>query len=272
MGARYEHVLMTRFNLATPGRESAIRNRPGWLAERFALFERYCLPSVAEQTSRRFHWVIYFDDATPPEFRDRIAACQRQFPFIPYFTGLFPASGWPRSIRETFDFAPDHLLTTRLDNDDALALDHVERVQAAVEAAGCAPGGYNFTNGFILGRGRLYRLAHRSNAFFSYLAPYGAEVVTAPSIQHMDLARHGTVRQIGGAGGWMQIVHGGNVSNKIRGRRIAAREIDGAFPPTLVAEVTPVGAPALWADAALSGSLRGLRDTALALRHRLRRG
>ena len=272
MGARYEHVLMTRFNLATPGRESAIRNRPGWLAERFALFERYCLPSVAEQTSRRFHWVIYFDDATPPEFRDRIAACQRQFPFIPYFTGLFPASGWPRSIRETFDFAPDHLLTTRLDNDDALALDHVERVQAAVEAAGCAPGGYNFTNGFILGRGRLYRLAHRSNAFFSYLAPYGAEVVTAPSIQHMDLARHGTVRQIGGAGGWMQIVHGGNVSNKIRGRRIAAREIDGAFPPTLVTEVTPVGAPALWADAALSGGLRGLRDAALGLRHRLRRG
>ena len=272
MGARYEHVLMTRFNLATPGRESAIRTRPGWLAERFDLFERYCLPSVAGQTSRRFHWVIYFDEATPPAFRDRIAACQKVFPFIAYFTGLFPASGWPRSIRETFDFAPDLLLSTRLDNDDALALDYVARVQAAVEAADCAAGGYNFTNGFILGRGRLYRLAHRSNAFFSYLAPYGPDVVTAPSIQHMDLARHGQVRQIGGAGAWMQIVHGGNVSNKIRGRRISAAAIDGAFPPGLVAEVAPVGGAALLADAALSGSLRGLRDGALVLRHRLRRG
>ena len=271
MGGTFEHVIMTRFNLATPGRESAIRNRPGWLAERFALFERYCLPSVAGQTCRNFHWILYFDAATPPEFRDRIEACRRIFPFVPYFTGLFPASGWPRSIHETFAFQPDMLLTTRLDNDDALALDYVERVQAAVRQAGLAPGGYNFTNGCILGDGALYRLAHPSNAFFSFLAPYRDEVVTAPSIQHMDLARHGAVRQIGGPGAWMQIVHGGNVSNKIRGQRITAAEIDGAFPAGLVAEVKPVGRAARMIDTIVSGSLRGARDGLLAARRRLRR-
>ncbi len=51
----FTHLILTRFNLATPGRESAIRNRPGWLAERFDLFERICLPSVASQTCRDFN-------------------------------------------------------------------------------------------------------------------------------------------------------------------------------------------------------------------------
>lgn len=271
MGGTFEHVIMTRFNLATPGRESAIRNRPGWLAERFALFEHYCLPSVAGQTCRNFHWIIYFDEATPPEFRDRIKACQTVFPFVAYFTGLFPASGWPNSIRESFAFQPDMLLTTRLDNDDALALDCVERVQAAVRDAGVAPGGYNFTNGCILGDGALYRLGHPSNAFFSFVAAYSDEVVTAPSIQHMDLARHGPVRQIGGPTAWMQIVHGGNVSNKIRGQRISAAEIDGTFPTGVVAEVKPVGRAARMIDTVVSGSLRGARDGLLAARRRLRR-
>ena len=35
MADDFAHVVTTRFNLATPGRESAFRNRPGWLAERF---------------------------------------------------------------------------------------------------------------------------------------------------------------------------------------------------------------------------------------------
>lgn len=265
-----EHVIMTRFNLATPGRESTLRNRPGWLAERFDLFERYCLPAIAGQTNQNFHWVIYFDAATPAPFRDRIEACRRVFPFIPYFTGLFPAEGWPRSIHECFDFAPRLLLTTRVDNDDALALDYVDRVQQAVSAHDMAPGGYNFTNGYVMGRGAVYRMTHPTNAFFSFLAPYTDDVITAPSIAHMDLARHGPVTQIGGAGAWMQVVHGGNVSNKIRGRRIRPEEVAGQFPDDILNVLRPVSAAARLADAAFAGPMRGARDGAAALRRRIR--
>ena len=82
-GVDFTHVIMTRFNMPTPGRESHIRSRPGWLAGRFELFERYCLPSIAAQTTRDFHWVVYFDVETPPEFRARIEACRAVFPFVP---------------------------------------------------------------------------------------------------------------------------------------------------------------------------------------------
>lgn len=109
----FTHVLMTRFNLATPGRESAIRNRPGWLAQRFDLFERYCLPSVAAQTVRDFKWIIYFDKDTPEDFRARIERLREVFPFTPYFTGLFPGTGWRESITATLPRDTPMLLTSR---------------------------------------------------------------------------------------------------------------------------------------------------------------
>ena len=207
-GRDFVHVIMTRFNLATPGRESRIRLRPGWLAERFDLFERYCLPSVAAQTEQGFRWVIYFDVETPQEFRDRIEACRRVHPFVPYFTPLFPGSGWPRSLRELLGDPPARsrgagpapwLLTTRLDNDDALAVDHVARLQAAV-AALPAPQrcSLNFTHGFVLNDGRVYAHEHRSNAFASWLEPWDAPMCTAQDIEHMKMADHGPIRQIDG--------------------------------------------------------------------------
>lgn len=271
MGRSFEHVIMTRFNLATPGKESSIRNRPGWLDGRFDLFEKYCLPSIAAQTSTRFQWIIYFDEGTPSIFRSRIEALRKVFPFIPYYTGLFPASGWPKSIVETFNFKPDALLSTRLDNDDALASDFVERLHDAIFVHAVADGAYNFENGFIMSNGKLYRLSHPNNAFFSFVAPYGEQMVTAPSIQHMELARHGKINQIYGSGGWMQIVHGGNVSNKIRGSRISPKELSSYFPETVLKELMPASQIALLFDKTFSGSLRHVRDTALFLKRILKR-
>ena len=267
----FEHVIMTRFNLATPGKESSIRNRTGWLEGRFDLFEKYCLPSVAAQSSSRFQWIIYFDEGTPAVFRSRIEALRKVFPFIPYYTGLFPASGWPRSIIETFDFKTDALLTTRLDNDDALASDFVERLHAEIVKHAAADGAYNFENGFVLSNGKLYCLTHPHNAFFSFLAPYGEHMTTAPSIQHMELARHGKIHQIGGAGGWMQIVHGGNVSNKIRGSRVSSSALSNYFPDAVLNDLIPTSPGALLFDKTVSGSARRVRDMAIFIRRLLKR-
>ncbi len=48
---RVDHVLLTRFNLPTPGVEGLIRAREGWLQDRIELFELYCAPSVAKAVS-----------------------------------------------------------------------------------------------------------------------------------------------------------------------------------------------------------------------------
>ncbi len=264
----FAHVVMTRFNLATPGREARLRNQPGWLADRFALFERVCLPSVAAQTSRAFAWMVYFDHETPAEFRERIAACQTLFPFHAYFTGLFPASGWPRSIRETLAPEAPLLLTTGLDNDDAIAADFVERIQAAVAANGARIGSYNFRNGFVAGAGRLYALRHPANPFFSRLEAWAdGEPKTALGTIHTEIARHGPVVQIDGSAAWVQVVHGANVSNKLRGRLTDPALLADRFPAAVADGIRAPSRGAVLLDRLVLAPVRRLRDRISAWRH-----
>lgn len=260
MKKRFEHILMTRFNLATPGYESELRNKQGWLEERFTLFEEVCLPSVANQTNMDFKWIIYFDIETPPNFRKQIERLQREFPFYAYYTVLFPASGWSRSLQEVWKLDKDLVLTTRLDNDDALSADHVDRLHWKVENNNYSVGGYNFLNGYIISNGRLYRVTHPSNAFFSWLSSMAKEIKTAPSIQHMELSQHGPVFQIEGDGAWVQIVHGGNVSNKVRGWRVRPTGLNDFFPANLKKNLRDVGSREVIVENLLWAWPRYLRD------------
>src|SRR5579871_5907063 len=89
MADKLKHFLLTRFNVAAPGREQAIRLRPGWLAGRFDLFRKYCLPSVAGQTRQDFEWLVFFDDQTPEEYRCVISELQTAYAFRAEFTAFF---------------------------------------------------------------------------------------------------------------------------------------------------------------------------------------
>ncbi len=272
--ASVPHVLMTRFNLATPGREAAIRNRPDWLAGRFALFEDFCLPSVAAQTSRDFTWIVYFDKDTPDQFKDRVAELQRAVPFEAYYTGLFPASGWPQSLQQVLGSMPPRILTSRLDNDDALARDYMERTADA--AAGLNPDPRTaivITEGFIRSGARAYRIRHPCNAFTSWLERTDGpdEVMTAMGIVHIDAAKFGPLVQVPGEGGWLQVVHGGNVSNKVRGTRIAPDRLAERFHPGALVGLEPSSPVAIGLDNAVLSPLREGRDQLINTARRLRR-
>ena len=77
--------------------------------------------------------------------------------------------------------------------------------------------------------------------------------------------------QVPGPGGWLQIVHGGNVSNKVRGRRIAPGALAAHFLPEALAGLHPAAALSIAAENILLAPLRGLRDALSAGRQRLRR-
>lgn len=268
IGQDVTHAILTRFNVARPKRQDPIRLDPVWLARRFDLFERYCLPSVAAQTTRAFHWNVYFDEATPPAFRDRIEACRAVFPFTAVFTPVIDAAGWPASVAATIPDRTPWLVTTRFDNDDALAIDHVARLHAALAGAEARRGAFNFAAGFVLEDGRLYALEHPSNAFASWLEPWDAETRTAVSIHHMRLADYGPVTQIDGPGAWLQVVHGGNVSNKVRGWRTDPAAARGRFPDAVLGPLAPVSPLGRALENLAVTPLRAGRDAALALLRR----
>ncbi len=257
-----QHVIMTRFNLATPGKEATLRNNAGWLEGRFELFERYCLPTLAAQDSQDFRWIIYFDVETPASIRERIKACQKVRAFEAYFTGLFPSEGWRNSVRELLGAdAPEMLLTTNLDNDDGLAVDFVSRLHKhAREHQGRAPCALNFTDGYVLNQSRLFAHAHKSNAFVNLLEPMNDGIRTAPAIRHMDLAQHVPVIQLPGPGAWLQVVHGGNVSNKVRGRRVGVGTAEERFPRAVIADVRDPTAAEMLGETLVAAPLRTARD------------
>jgi hypothetical protein len=260
------HVILTRFNLATPGRESKLRNDPTWLAHRFELFEKYCLPSVAAQTERDFDWLIFFDEGTPAAFQERVKDAQKVHPFTAIYTPLFPAEGWRLSSLAAVEADPrTALLTTTLDNDDAIAADFVERLQqTASQHLDEAPIAFNFKNGLVLKGGNLYFHQHKSSAFRSVLERYGDSLRTAASIPHMDMASHFTICQIEGGPGWLQVVHDRNVSNKTRGTRVSADAYRALLPKTITDEIRNPSIFTRALDLGMLAPLRRFRDVGIA--------
>lgn len=266
------HTLISRFNLATAGREVGFRTRPGWLEERYALFERYCLPSVAAQTCQDFDWIVFFDDQTPEWARERNARLQAVRPFHALYTPLFDNGGWARAVRAVAGPpVPGRLLvTSNLDNDDALGFDYVERVQ---RVAGAHFSGSRFAvnlpDGYVLADRALYAHRHLQNAFTNLVEPDDEAFATTMTIRHMELYDHVPVVQAEGAAGWLQVVHGGNVSNRIRGRRVGGEEALRQFPREVLGEIAEPSLPARLFEAALAAPLRALRDRAFALARRI---
>ncbi len=228
----FQHFFLTRFNIATPGREFAIRNRPGWLEERFDLFERYCLPSMRHQINQNFKWIIFFDEDTPAQYRSRIEECRKVREFHPYFTGLFEARGWGDAVASVVEGRCDYLITTRLDNDDALCENFVEQLHKKITATELEGVDFlNFTKGYVVQGAKIYALKHRTNAFVSRIEKYEEHAETVCVVPHMDVENLGRVRQVDSRSGtWIQVVHGGNVSNRVRGQRIIPKNIIEPLP------------------------------------------
>lgn len=266
------HTLITRFNLATPGREVYFRHRPGWLEERFDLFERYCLPGVAAQTCQDFDWIVFLDEHTPDWARETLVRLQAVRPFHAHYSALFGSEGWARAVRMIAGTPVTGriLLTSNLDSDDSLALDYIERVQqtARVNSSG-SRFAINVPEGCILADRKLYAHRHAQNAFTNLCEPDDGHFITTMNIRHMELADHVQVIQAEGPPGWLQVVHGGNVSNRIRGRRVGGAEASRQFPMAILGEIIDPSLPVRMAETLAFGPLRALRDHLFAVARRI---
>ena len=226
-----DHFLITRFNLPTPGPESLVRAREGWLRERAGLFERYCLPSVAAQSGARFQWLIYFDPESPVWLQERIREWSAGGLFTPVFRTSVEKGDLLTDLRSLVPEPAGMLLTTNLDNDDGVATDFVQRVQQAAAGTRGRTALY-LPRGLILSGTGLFARRDRANAFCSVAEPW-QDAVTCWADWHTLLGRSMPVREVPGPAGWLQVVHGGNVSNRVRGFRVSPESHRQRFPGLL---------------------------------------
>lgn len=104
---------------------------PARMAVRFAYLETLVLPSLAAQTDGDFTCVILAGATLPDQWKDRLRALTDRFPFVqPVFLermGPLPAA--KRAFRRSVDESATHVTGFRLDDDDALAVDYIEKTR-----------------------------------------------------------------------------------------------------------------------------------------------
>ncbi|WP_052080827.1 glycosyltransferase [Porphyromonas sp. COT-239 OH1446] len=136
------HYILTRFNLGLYKRNKYLRSvrNEAWLEHRFELFEKYCLPSVVAQDSQSFVWLVLFDQDTPEAYKGRVRGYMRAYPFFrplsvrgeyaAHFVQIYQQAIQKDLQRLKAAGIPvDRVITTCLDNDDALSSDFVSRVE-----------------------------------------------------------------------------------------------------------------------------------------------
>lgn len=236
MAGDVDHVLLTRFNLPSQGVESIIRAKEGWLRDRISLFEFYCLPSVRAQTNQGFHWIIYFDPESPEWLKRRIQNHAHEGVYVPIFRPHVSKADLIADITQITGGHGTCLITTNLDNDDGLAIDFVERLQATGPLQDRTA--VYLARGLIKRGSRLYLRLDRRNAFGSVVENWTSPS-TCWSDWHTMLGKSMSTLELHGEPAWLQVVHGANVSNRVRGRLVSPSEYARLFPGLLDDVRTP---------------------------------
>ncbi|WP_432736547.1 glycosyltransferase [Maridesulfovibrio sp. FT414] len=232
---RFRHFIITRFNVNIHPEKFIMRLNDNWLYERFDFFSRFCLPSIAAQEEQNFTWIILFDEDTPAHFKKMINVFEKYSNINVIYCGDF-STVMPRvkSFITESSAGYDYILTTRLDNDDALSRKFVSTLHNVVgkilgDGSNSVSELYiNFPNGYQYCNGDVYDFADITNAFVSLLET-NRTLHTVYWVDHPSIYDKAPVAQVETKPIYLQNVHDGNVYNYIRGQKIGGAELLNDF-------------------------------------------
>jgi Putative rhamnosyl transferase len=218
------HVVLTRFNVRLDDQSAA--PNAAWVRDRIPHFERFTEASVDAQSVHPDRWIIFVDVESPDWLITRLERTAD----VERVAGAFT----PDVVGSAVGLVDSKLVTTRLDCDDAIAVDYLQRVRA--EAETLDSGYVNFLHGLQLADGRLYRRSDPSNPFISRVELPPFETVFAE--QHQAIVERNPVRQVDAPPCWLQVIHGKNAASTVSGIRTKSSHL-ARFP--VDAEVTDRG-------------------------------
>lgn len=230
------HFVLTRFNV----RGRYYTGDPGddWLHRRLELFAQYTLPSFGAQSVREFRWLVLTDSASPEWFRAKLAGMARGLFEIVEVEGAFDAQVAGSIVRERL--TTPLVLTTRVDNDDAVARDFVETIQRAAVPA--ERKFINLVDGAQLGPKGVYQRPYTQNPFISLVEAVGNQLPATVFVKrHFEASKYAPVLNVHSRHPmWLQVVHGGNVLTEIVGLRMKARRLTPWFGCEITAQDHPL--------------------------------
>lgn len=212
------HVFMTRFNLPANKVESSIYSEQ-WLLERMELFRRFTLPSVMDQLEEERYWLIYLNPESPAWLRESMDSLRdRSVAFPVYLEGALTPQRVRDHICQATGRSSGVVSTSNLDNDDGLAMNYLRRLRDV--PFGAERRVVYFANGLIYCQGALFAHRDPANTFAAVMDDLASpDFLTCWSEWHNRLAHLMPEQQYAGDPAWLQVIHGRNVSNRVRGRR-----------------------------------------------------
>ena len=102
---------------------------------RFAFFEKLCLPSLAAQTDKDFNLVVLIGTSMPIRFRKRLKGLAGRYPFLQIcaLEPNGPLNATRRAYRRGLKDGADYITGFRIDDDDAVAVDYIEKTRAVAD-------------------------------------------------------------------------------------------------------------------------------------------
>jgi len=232
---KFEHLILTRFNLPINNWEEDKNGNPirtdDWLEHRFDLFDRYCFPSVRNQSNQNFKWLVFFSDKTPEKYRRRIASYEEFDNFTPIF--LDSSMGFDESFRnkcisDHLECDTQYLITTRLDNDDALGDNAVAVIQSRFHEQEFEV--LNFRDVYYLCDDQLCVWESECNQFVSIIERIeDGQFKTAWFKQNSLIPDTHPVTQITGGPYCLVLVHDRNIFNEQRGESCPLERLEEDF-------------------------------------------
>jgi hypothetical protein len=224
----FGHFLITRFNSGSI--ETGLDR--DWLTRRFELFDRFCYPTVRSQTVTDFSWLVFFSERTPTDFRARISGYAKW----PVFQPVFLATGTSitttqQCVRDRLSRGAELLITTRLDSDDGICRGFIEGLQRAVGKGEMHV--LEYPNGYVWHQDRIYSDYQPCNPFSTLIEPLPngshSDFRTVYCVSHPNIAELAPIVCVSTQPAWIQVVHGANLSNKVRGIRQPITKVVGTF-------------------------------------------
>lgn len=226
MKKSYTYYLITQFNIVQSwfkdctednGRNNLHKfQTPEWLAERFRLFEAFCLPSIVNQTAE-FTWLVLFNSETPEVYKERIASYQAKYPyFVPLYLKPY-TDDLPVLQQYIYEHSKTpYIITTKCDNDDILHRDYMQLIQNQFAEQECTMLHYASGMQYDVQNQILYSCQYLNNHFHSVIERCTPTIHTvlqiddrkAYNMSYMEFGNHKTPM-------WVELVHGCNVYNRI---------------------------------------------------------
>jgi hypothetical protein len=220
--SKIRHIVLTRFNMHLPGMPKASAD---WTARRLPVFTQVCLPSLLQQLTRPARWLVGADgeDGELIERLSGLTSGNRWIRITAQDPGESFNTAFERELTNERLDGVEFVLTTRVDCDDAIALDYIRNVERyALALLGRAVGGSDFWISFPYGAqlsaGRYYAYPHIRSHFLTRVVSTDLFLQPQPTalrVRHSRLFDGGETvfAPMTTTPMWLQNVHGQNVLN-----------------------------------------------------------